>query len=62
MAKSMQMSLDRGSENTSVPTNTLDLILATLIDLGTQSNPMVQKIEAQQIGAVANHLKQFEKK
>ncbi len=62
MARSMQISLDRSSENTSVPTNTLDLLLSTLIEVAQQGNPMTQKIETQQVSALAERIKAFERK
>jgi hypothetical protein len=45
LAKATLLNLDRSKEFTSLPTQTLELLLNTLIELGYRDNPTAQKIE-----------------
>jgi len=62
LAKSLLMSLDRNSPTTSLPTPTVQLLLNLLIELGTQGNPIADKIAAKQAAFVASRVSGVERR
>lgn len=53
LAKSVLMALDSKAEQSVLPTRTLELLLNTLIDLGTRDNPTARSIQATQSSFVS---------
>lgn len=56
LARANLMALDRKSLNTTLPTATVELLLKTLIDLGTRDNQTARQVESSNAAFVASRL------